>query len=32
MDATGLTSSVGYYSINQTDPIPTNGTFSYITL
>ena len=32
MDVTGLTSSVGYYSINQTDPILTNGTFSYITL
>ena len=32
MDATGLTSSIGYYSINQTDPILTNGTFSYTTL
>jgi hypothetical protein len=32
MDATGLTSSIGKYSINQTDYIDVVGTFSYTTL
>jgi hypothetical protein len=32
MDSTGLTSSIGKYSINQTDYIDVIGTFSYTTL